>query len=59
MGYKGHFRESAQYALDLIMAGKLDLAPLVTHRLPLECYGEGIDLLEARKAIKICFMPWD
>jgi threonine dehydrogenase-like Zn-dependent dehydrogenase len=57
-GYKGHFRESAQYALDLIVAGKLDLAPLVTHRLPLERYGEGIALLEAREAIKICFMPW-
>ena len=32
-GYKGHSRESAEYALDLIRRGKLDLAALVTHRL--------------------------
>jgi threonine dehydrogenase-like Zn-dependent dehydrogenase len=58
-GYKGHSRESAEYAVGLIEAGKLDLAPLVTHVLPLERYGEGIDLLEARQAIKICFKPWE
>jgi threonine dehydrogenase-like Zn-dependent dehydrogenase len=57
-GYKGHSRESAEYALDLIRQGKLDLAPLVTHKLPLERYGEGIDLLEKRQAIKVCFLPW-
>ena len=57
-GYKGHWRESAEYAVGLIAAGKLRLAPLVTHCLPLERYDEGVDLLEAREAIKICFMPW-
>jgi threonine dehydrogenase-like Zn-dependent dehydrogenase len=56
-GYKGHFRESAEYAVELIKAGQLDLAPLVTHRLPLERYREGIDLLEKRQAIKVCFLP--
>ena len=58
-GYKGHSRASAEYAVALIAAGKLDLQPLVTHRLPLERYAEGIDLLEQRKAIKVCFLPWD
>jgi len=58
-GYQGHWRESAEYAVLLIASGKLDLAPLVTHRLPLERYGEGIDLLEARAAIKVCFLPWE
>ncbi len=58
-GYKGHFRESAEYAVSLIEQGKLDLAPLVTHNLPLERYGEGIALLEARKAIKVCYRPWE
>ncbi len=58
-GYKGHSRESAEYAVGLIAAGKLDLGPLVTHVLPLERYGEGIDLLEARRAIKICLKPWE
>jgi len=57
-GYKGHSRQSAEYAVRLIREGNLDLAPLVTHRMPLEQYGEGIDLLEAQKAIKVCFRPW-
>lgn len=58
-GYKGHCRESAEYAVDLIRQGKLNLAPLVTHNLPLERYEEGIALLEARQAIKVCFWPWE
>jgi threonine dehydrogenase-like Zn-dependent dehydrogenase len=57
-GYKGHFRGSAEYAVDLIQRGKLDLAPLVTHDLPLEGYDEGMELLEARQAIKLCYWPW-
>ena len=57
-GYKGHFRESAEYAVDLIKSGKLDLAPLVTIKLPLEKYSEGIDLLENQEALKVCFLPW-
>lgn len=57
-GYKGHWRESAEYAVNLIRQGKLDLAPLVTHTMTLESYSEAIDLLETRKAIKVCFLPW-
>lgn len=57
-GYKGHHRESAEYALRLIESGQLDLSPLITHRLPLEKYNEGIELLEKRQAIKVCFLPW-
>lgn len=58
-GYKGHHRESADYALSLIEAGALDLASLVSVSLPLSRYGEGIDLLEQRKAMKVCFRPWE
>jgi len=58
-GYKGHSRESAEYALDLIRRGKLDLAPLITHRMPLEQYDDAIELLEAQKAVKVCFLPWE
>lgn len=58
-GYKGHFRESAEYAVDLMAKGKLDLSPLVTHKLPLSRYSEGIDLLETQQAIKVCFLPWE
>jgi len=56
-GYKGHWRESAEYAVDLIERGKLDLAALVTHDLPLERYDEGIALLERQEAVKVCYWP--
>ncbi len=58
-GYKGHSREAAEYAVGLIEQGKLDLAPLVTHNLPLERYDEGTALLESRQAIKVCYWPWE
>ncbi len=59
LGYRGHFRESAGYARSLIAAGKLDMAAFSQVSLPLERYGEGIDLLDQRKALKICFRPWE
>jgi threonine dehydrogenase-like Zn-dependent dehydrogenase len=58
-GYRGHSRNAAEYAVGLLEQGALDLAPLVTHRLPLERYNEGIELLERQEAIKVCFLPWD
>ena len=58
-GYPGHSREAAEYAVTLIEQGRLDLTPLVTHRLPLRRYDEGIDLLERQEAIKILYLPWD
>jgi threonine dehydrogenase-like Zn-dependent dehydrogenase len=58
-GYKGHWRESAEYAVRLVREGKLNLAALISHNLPLERYAEGIALLEARQAVKICYWPWE
>lgn len=58
-GYPGHSREAAEYAVSLIERGKLDLAPLVTHTMPLERYNDAIDLLEKQQAIKVCFTPWE
>jgi threonine dehydrogenase-like Zn-dependent dehydrogenase len=57
-GYPGHSRAAAEYALDLIARGVLDLAPLVTHHFALEQYDQAIDLLERQQAIKVCFWPW-
>jgi threonine dehydrogenase-like Zn-dependent dehydrogenase len=57
-GYKGHHFAAAQYAARLVEDGALRLAPLCTHHLPLERYGEGIELLAAQQAIKVCFWPW-
>jgi threonine dehydrogenase-like Zn-dependent dehydrogenase len=58
LGYPGHSRAAAEYAVGLLRDGSLDLSRLVTHHLPLERYAEGIDLLERQEAIKVCFMPW-
>ena len=58
IGYPGHSRAAAEYAVGLLEREQLNLAPLVTHHLPLEDYGRGIDLLEEQQAIKICFRPW-
>jgi threonine dehydrogenase-like Zn-dependent dehydrogenase len=56
-GYPGVSRASAEYAVQLIERGVLDLTPLSTHRLPLEEYMNGVELLERQEAIKICFFP--
>ena len=58
-GYPGHSRKAAEYAVALMEQGTLNLAPLVTHRLPLGRYDEGIDLLERQDAIKVLFLPWE
>jgi threonine dehydrogenase-like Zn-dependent dehydrogenase len=58
-GYPGHSREAAEYAAALVASGKLDLARLVTHHLPLTRYGDGIDLLERQEAVKVCYYPWE
>ncbi len=58
LGYEPHNLAAAQEALALIAAGRLDLACLVSARLPFHRYLEGIDLLRRKEAIKIGFLPW-
>lgn len=58
LGYGDHNRAAAETALTLIEAGRLRLAPLVTHTLPLHRYAEGVDLLRRQEAVKVLFDPW-
>jgi threonine dehydrogenase-like Zn-dependent dehydrogenase len=58
MGYGEHNRAAAETALALIREGTLELAPLITHRLPLSRYAEGVALLRDKTAIKVLFDPW-
>jgi len=58
-GYPGHHRQGAEYAMQRIVEGKLDLLPLTSARLPLERYIEGIELLRQQEALKICYLPWE
>lgn len=57
IGYPGHFLEAAEYALDLIVEGKLDFTPLISCELPLEEYAKGVEMLKRQVAVKICFIP--
>jgi threonine dehydrogenase-like Zn-dependent dehydrogenase len=55
-GYTGHYRAAAEYAVAQIEAGRLDLLPLVTHRLPFTEYDRAVDLLRRQEALKVCFV---
>ena len=35
--------------------GKLDVRPIITHRLPLEQWEEGFRLVESREGVKVLF----
>lgn len=39
----------------LVKSGRVDLRPIITHRLPLESYAEGFELMRSGKAAKIVF----
>ncbi len=58
LGYGSHNRPAAEKALRLILDGKLDLTPLVSARLPLTRYAEGVEMLRRKRAIKIMYLPW-
>ncbi len=58
LGYERHNRAAAEQALALVGQGQLDLAALATHSLPLARYAEGVELLRAKQAIKVRFLPW-
>ncbi len=44
-------------ALGLIRGGKVAVEPLITHRLPLNEIGRGLELIRAREAVKVILTP--
>jgi threonine 3-dehydrogenase len=58
LGYGTHTRAAAEEAYRLIREGKLKLEPLISGRLPLERYAEGVERLIKKEAVKILFDPW-
>jgi L-iditol 2-dehydrogenase len=54
--YSGGAREQAAIA-ELLLSGRLDPTPLVTHRLPFSRFAEGVELVARRQALKILFRP--
>ncbi len=58
LGYGTHTRAAAGEAYRLILEGKLNLAPLISGRLPFTRYAEGVERLRTKEAVKILFDPW-
>jgi 2-desacetyl-2-hydroxyethyl bacteriochlorophyllide A dehydrogenase len=58
IGYENHNHAAGERALALIADGKLDLEMLATCALPFARYAEGVELLRAKEATKIRFLPW-
>ncbi len=54
--YSGAVQEQGR-VFDLIASGALDPTPLVTHKMPLDDFQTGLDLVRARKALKVLFTP--
>lgn len=45
------------HALKYLEIGKINVTPLITHRLPLEYFSQGIQLLTEKKAMKVIMVP--
>ncbi|SDG87064.1 zinc-dependent alcohol dehydrogenase [Roseospirillum parvum] len=54
--YSGALGEQRE-VFDLLRSGALDPTPLVTHRLPLDRFAEGVELVRQRKALKVLYTP--
>ncbi len=57
---KGHFSHTWdvwEKCLTLLERGQIDLAPLITHELPLSKWEEGFELVEAKQAMKAVLIP--
>lgn len=44
-------------AISLVKSGKVDLSPLITHRVPLENWKAGFDAVEGHKGVKVLLKP--
>ncbi len=53
--YSGALREQEEI-FRLLESGRLDPSPLITHRLPLEAFEEGVALMRERRALKVLFV---
>jgi L-iditol 2-dehydrogenase len=54
--YSGSLREQRKI-FELLATGALDPSPLVTHKLPLDDFAEGVSLVNERRALKVLFTP--
>jgi threonine dehydrogenase-like Zn-dependent dehydrogenase len=52
-------QEELRIALDLLASRKVRVNTLLSHRLPLEQFAEGVSLMHEREALKVCFKIGD
>lgn len=53
----GEVYEAWMIARSLMEAGRLELEKIVTHKLPLKDFREGLELLESKKGLKVLLYP--
>ncbi|MGC1782143.1 MAG: L-threonine 3-dehydrogenase [Acidobacteriaceae bacterium] len=59
LGINGRKMYETWYQMEaLLKAGKLDLKPVITHRLPMKDFGRGMELLKSGEASKIILTPF-
>ncbi len=56
-GVYGASRLAWSKVLPLMASGRIRVAPLITHRLPLEQVDEGFRLCQEKKAMKVILLP--
>ena len=44
---------------NLLASGKLDVAPVITHTLPLRQWQQGVELAKTGQACKVIYHPWE
>ncbi|MGH6924213.1 MAG: zinc-dependent alcohol dehydrogenase [Propylenella sp.] len=54
--YSGALNEQRR-VFDMLVSGALDPSPLVTHKMPLDDFTSGVELVVARQALKVLFTP--
>lgn len=60
LGINGRKMYETWYQMEaLLKAGKLDLSPVITHRLPMRDFARGMDLLKTGEASKIILTPFE
>lgn len=55
--YSGGLEDQSE-VFSMMLDGKLDPSPLVSHRLPLVDFDAGVEIARQRQALKILFAPW-
>jgi L-iditol 2-dehydrogenase len=53
----GYLDEAWMIALKLLAEGKVNMKPMITHKLPLEKFEEGFKLMDEKIAVKVILLP--